>query len=143
MNYSRRELSFLLPALAGVAAGRAAGENILPSATFPFESLPVKTNEKTHSESRDVFSGTTHSGYHVDMHITTLPAGQMPHPPHHHVHEEAVFVQQGTLEVTILGKSTRIGPGSVAYVKSNEEHGWQNVGAGPATYFVLALGHDA
>ena len=32
--------------------------------------------------------------------------------------------------------------GSVAYVASAEEHGWRNVGAGRAHYFVLALGRD-
>ena len=32
--------------------------------------------------------------------------------------------------VTIAGRSANLGPGSVAYVASNEEHGWRNVGTG-------------
>ena len=63
-----------------------------------------------------------------------------PHAPHHHEHEEMVMVQNGTIEVTILGKATRLGPGGVGYVASNEEHGWKNVGDGPANYFVIAFG---
>ena len=31
-------------------------------------------------------------------------------------------------------------PGSVAYVASNEMHGWKNPGAERAQYFVIALG---
>ena len=46
----------------------------------------------------------------------------------------------GTLDVTIEGKTTRLTPGSVAYVASNELHGWKNPGADRAQYFVIALG---
>jgi quercetin dioxygenase-like cupin family protein len=53
-----------------------------------------------------------------------------------------IFIREGTLEVTIVGKIQKLGPGSVAYVASNEEHGWKNVGDTPAHYFVLALGPE-
>jgi (S)-ureidoglycine aminohydrolase len=66
----------------------------------------------------------------------------MPHPAHHHEHEEAFFIKEGTLELNVAGKISRIGPGSVSYVNSNEEHSCKNVGATPATYFVLALGQE-
>ena len=55
----------------------------------------------------------------------------MPHPPHHHLHEEMFLVREGTLEATISGKSTRLGPGSVAFVGSNDEHGIRNPGTTP------------
>lgn len=141
MTYSRRDLSVLLPAL---FAARASAQNaVLPSKCYSFDSLKEKTNPQTHNETRNVFDGATHSGYHIDLHITTLAPGQMPHPPHTHVHEEMIMLQEGTLEVTILDKSTRLGPGSVAYVHSNERHGWKNVGDTPAQYFVLAIGREA
>jgi mannose-6-phosphate isomerase-like protein (cupin superfamily) len=44
--------------------------------------------------------------------------------------------------VTIAGRSSRLGPGSVAFVASNEEHGIRNAGSAHAQYFVLALGKD-
>lgn len=133
MNYSRRDLG-LLPLVAVAAAGTASAGTPLPSKTYRFEDLTVK------GKSRAVLDGETHSGFAIDIHITELGPGEAPHPPHHHVHEEMVMIHEGTLEVTISGKSVKIGPGSTAYVASNEEHGWRNVGTTRALYFVLALG---
>ena len=141
MNFTRRDLNLLLPALmAGVADAQQ--KEVLPSKCYPFDQLPIKTNPTTHNETRQVLDGATHDGYPVELHVTTLPPGNMPHPPHHHVHEEMILIHEGTMEVTIAGKSCRIGRGSVAYVRSNEEHGWKNVGDSPAQYFVLAIGRE-
>ncbi len=137
MELTRRDWSFLLPALAA-AAGGAAASGTLPSGTYRYEDLPVQKNGK--NEGRQVLDGQTHSGCPFDLHLTALAPGEAPHPPHHHVHEEMILIREGTMEVTISGRSTRIGPGSVAYVASNEEHGWRNVGTGRAEYFVLAFG---
>jgi len=54
-----------------------------------------------------------------------------------------MLIQEGMLEFTIAGVGKRIGPGSVAYVHSNEEHGLKNVGDVMAQYFVLAFGQMA
>ena len=137
MQPTRRDLSLLLPALMAVPKTPS-----LPSNCYEFTELPVKKDAKTHNESRQVFDGYTHTGYPLDLHITTLMPGLMPHAPHHHAHEEAMFIKEGTLEVMIAGKTSRIGPGSVVYVNSNDEHGLKNVGDVPATYFVLALGRE-
>jgi quercetin dioxygenase-like cupin family protein len=127
--------------LAAMAANRAnAALETLPSKCYEFSSLPEKTNPETHNETRSVFDGLTHDGVHLDMHITTLMPGLMPHPEHHHEWEELMMLQTGTLEMTIQGKKTRLGPGSVIYVYSNEQHGLKNVGDSPAQYFVLAIG---
>jgi len=139
VNYSRRNLSLLLPAL---AAAKAAAENkALPSKMYSYPDLPVKVSGT--SRQRAVFKGETHSGFPVDLHLTELAPGEAPHPPHHHVHEELLMILEGTIEVTIAGRSSKLGPGSVAYVASGEEHGWRNVGTGRANYFVVAMGRDA
>ncbi len=52
------------------------------------------------------------------------------------------MMREGTIEVTIEGKTSRIGPGSAAYVASNQEHGVRNPGPGRAQYYVFALGTD-
>lgn len=138
MHYSRRDLGLLLPAF---AAGQARGQkSVLPSQAFPYEKLPVHAEGS--NELRPVMDGDTHSGVRIEVHETELPPGGAPHPPHHHVHEEMILVREGIMRVTIAGSSTDLGPGSVAYVASNEEHGWSNVGAGRARYFVLAVGRD-
>ena len=138
MEYSRRDLSLLLPALAaGAGTAQAAA---MPSRTFRFEDLPVRSNGP--NKSRAIFNGETHRAYPIELHMTELAPGEMPHAPHHHVHEEMVLLHQGTLEVTISGRSVKLGPGSVAYVASGEEHGWRNVGSTPALYFVCAMGGD-
>ena len=136
MKLSRRELTLLFPALAAVQSSNEAG--LQPSVSFPFEDQPVRTNGAR--TSRQILDGKTHSGFRVDLHATELPPGEMPHPAHHHVHEETFFIRTGTMEVTIEGRATRLTPGSVAYIASNEEHGVRNVGTTKAEYFVLALG---
>src|ERR1051326_4632122 len=139
MNYSRRDLSMILAAL---AAGKASAQKaILPSRTWRYEDLPVKTNAA--NRQRAVFKGETHAGFPIELHETELAPGEAPHPPHHHVHEEMIVIREGTMAVTISGKTTEIGPGSVAYVASGEEHGWRNVGKTRARYMVMALGRDA
>jgi quercetin dioxygenase-like cupin family protein len=129
-------LTLLLPALA--AAGAEAQKPVLASRTYRFEDLPVRTNGE--NRSRAVLNGDTHTGFPIEMHMTELAPGLAPHPPHHHAHEEMIMIHEGTLEVTISGRSTTIGPGSSAFVASGEEHGWRNVGTTRAQYFVVALG---
>ena len=139
MDLSRRDLGLI--SLAATTAGTAAAAGTpLPSKTYRFEDLPVKDSGK--NRSRAVLNGETHSGFPIEMHMTELAPGEAPHPPHHHVHEEMIMIHEGTLEVTISGNAFKLGPGSSAYVASNEEHGWKNVGTTPALYFVLALGRD-
>src|SRR5260370_40628175 len=133
---TRRDLSLLLPVLAAGTASAQKGTQ--PSKTFVYEELPVKTNGK--NRSRAVFDGETHGGFPVELHMTQLAPGEAPHPPHHHSHDEVLMLHEGTLEVTISGKVTNLTPGSVAFVASNEEHGWKNPGNVPAQYFVMALG---
>jgi quercetin dioxygenase-like cupin family protein len=52
------------------------------------------------------------------------------------------MLREGTVDMTISGKTTRLGPGSVAYIASNELHGLINNGTDAAHYFVIALGDD-
>ena len=137
MTYSRRDLSLLFPALATAAA---APNSPLASHAYRFEDLPVRVSGP--ARQRQIFRGETHTGLEIDLHETELPAASGSHPPHRHAHDELLLVREGTVEVTIAGKTTVLGPGSVAYFASNDEHGLRNVGATPARYFALALGRD-
>ena len=139
MNYSRRDLCLLATALAA-SSGAAAQTPALPSKVFPYEEMPVR--KMGASEARPILSGELHTGCYIEVHQTRLAPGAMPHPPHHHLHEEMFLMREGTLEVTISGKSTPLGPGSVGFVGSNDEHGVRNSGSTPAEYFVVAFGKD-
>ena len=140
MPYSRRDLALLLPALTAATAAAQEPKKVLASKVYKFEDLPVKVNGQ--NKSRAVLNGEQHSGFPVEMHITELAAGQAPHAPHQHVHEEIVMLRSGQLDVTINGETTRATAGSVIYVASNEMHGSRNPGPDPAMYFVMTLGRD-
>jgi quercetin dioxygenase-like cupin family protein len=131
---NRRQLALFASALAARAQSPA-----LPSKTYKYEDLPVRPSGNGQNKSRPVLDGKTHTGFRVAMHETELGPGLAPHPPHKHVHEEMVIVNEGTIEVTIGDAVSQLGPGSVAYVESNIEHGWRNIGKTRARYYVLTL----
>jgi mannose-6-phosphate isomerase-like protein (cupin superfamily) len=150
MSVTRRELCALLPAVltpgvlfpAILPADASADEsNVLPSAMFPFEKLTPRTSNS--ATIRNVLKGKLATGESVEVHETTLSPGGAPHPPHRHLHSEMWLIREGTVELTVEGKSTQMGPGSVGFVRTNEEHGIKNIGTQPATYFVVAIGPSA
>ena len=111
------------------------------SAMYPFEKMPIRTPKN--AQIRDVLKGKLATGESLEVHETTLPPGVAPHPPHHHVHSEMWLIREGTVELTVNGTNSLLGPGSVGFVHSNDEHGIKNVGTTPATYFVVAVGPGA
>ena len=150
MSVTRRELcallpsvlapTVLLPAMLPVETGAGEG-NVLPTAMYPFEKLiPRPSNSAV---IRDVLKGKLATGESLEVHETTLPPGGTPHPPHHHLHTEMWLIREGTVELTVEGKNTQMGPGSVGFVHSNEEHGIKNIGTLPSTYYVVAIGPGA
>ena len=156
MLLNRREMCSLFPAaflpiVDGVAASATqdvdpdqvavAQEAGLPSATYPWENLPVRATNS--AQVRHILKGKLATGESLEAHETTLAPGAAPHPPHHHVHSEMWLIREGTVELTINGASHVLGPGSLGFVRSNEEHGIKNVGTAPATYFVVAVGPGA
>jgi mannose-6-phosphate isomerase-like protein (cupin superfamily) len=143
MSMSRRDVCSLLPALlpvVGLHAFGAQGET-LPSAAFEFDKLPVVTHEK--AEFRSIMKGKLATGETVEVHETKLPPNGAPHPPHHHVHSEMWLIREGTVELTINGAKSVIGPGGLGFVRTNEEHGIRNVGSTAANYYVVTIGPGA
>jgi len=138
MSITRRDLCLLLPAALVPAALRpanaAAQEGALPSAMY---------RTPNNAQIRDVLKGKLATGESLEVHETTLPPGGAPHAAHHHVHSEMWLIREGTVELRVNGTSYRLGPGSVGFVHSNDEHGIKNVGTTPATYFVVAVGPGA
>ena len=139
MDTSRRSLCASLPILFATVVASAQDQG-LPSFATPFDKLEAKKNGP--ATMRPILNGKTESGAQMEVHETILAPGSSPHPPHHHKHDELFLMCKGSLEVTIAGKTTAIGPGSAAYVHSGEEHGVRNNGTVDAQYFVVATGTE-
>lgn len=107
----------------------------LGSTVFPFEKLAAKPTGN--GQRREVNDSPTATLASFESHVTTLLPGRISHPPHQHLREELIILQEGTLDVTINGATTRAGPGSLLFFASNDFHNVKNVGETPATYFVF------
>jgi len=136
MKHSRRDFALLIPALAAAPAAGAAKPPIASHA-YRFEDLPARQTGP--NISRAICDGTTHSGFPVDAHETELAPGKEPHPHHHHVHEEMLIVIEGTVDYTVNGVTTKLGPGGVGFAASNDEHGVRNNSDSRARYAVIAF----
>jgi len=73
----------------------------------------------------------------LEIHATTIEPGKSAHASHKHVEEELLIIKEGLVKVTINNKSQVLGPGSIAFSISGDEHGAENVGNTNATYYVI------
>ena len=123
--------------LAPQPAAESAAPDKLRAAVYDWEKLAV---EKTKAgERRAIFDSPTVTCTNLECHVTTLNAGEIPHPGHRHPDEEIILVKDGTMEATINGHAQTGGPGSIFFFASNDEHAMKNVGTTSATYYVLRV----
>ena len=114
---------------------RGAQKPVMSSRAITWDSLKVEPTKV--GERRQVFEDRTATLDELEMHITTLNAGQSPHPPHTHPDEELLIVKEGNIESVLEGKTTPLGPGGIIFHASNQPHTVRNTGTTPATYFVI------
>ena len=145
---NRRELGLALSAFAMLGSLSAEGQSnasaedvpkLVHSEVFSYGKLPVKTAPNG-MLSRAVVQGTLATGEFIEVHETMLPAGEMPHPPHRHTHSELLLIHEGDLQVDSDGQRGIVHAGDVVFTASAVLHSLKNVGAGPASYFVVAVG---
>jgi len=139
---SRRDLGILLTALAANAMAQQPNA-ALQAKTYSFADLPVHNSANGAIKSRAVFDGVTTRGQRITAHFSELAPGQIPHPPTRQKHEEIILLREGTLEVTLNGVTSTIGPGSVIFVPFEDLNGWKNVGTTLAQYFVVSIEEHA
>ena len=120
MEFSRRDLGFLLPALAaGNAGGQTAQAGTLASKVYHHGQIAYEGDAK--KKGRRFFYGKTHDRFTLEMHETVLGEGTATHAPHKHEHEEIAEA------------------GSVIYFGSNQMHSARDAGTGPCRYYVIEL----
>lgn len=107
----------------------------LSSAVWAWDKLDVKTNAK--GARRDVVDAPSATFAGFESHITTINPGQSSHDPHKHKREEFIILKEGTLDVHINGKTSRVNAGDMFWFASNDLHNVTNVGSTPATYLVF------
>lgn len=111
------------------------------SRVFRLADLPVRKNPNG-SESWNVIHGRLPTGEQIALHVSMQPAGTVPNPAHRIEHSEVICLREGALEFQHDGVAERAAAGDVLFVTKGTMHGVRNVGSGPTTYFVLAIGGD-
>lgn len=127
----------LLGLLVAAPLVRPAGPPVLGSTAASWEEIQAKETTGTGATYRQVFRNPTATLDELELHVTTLPVGGSPHPPHKHLDEEIIIVKEGLVESNLNGVMRRLGPGSVIFQASNQMHGIRNVGDTPAVYHVI------
>ncbi|HEV2579175.1 MAG TPA: cupin domain-containing protein [Acidobacteriaceae bacterium] len=116
-------------------------EKLTQSRVYHSESLAVRKNPNG-SESRDVLRGELATGEYVAVHESTQPAGIPGNPAHRIEHTELICIREGTLEFQHDGIPERASAGDILLVAKGTMHAVRNTGAGPVSYFVVAIGGD-
>lgn len=156
-DITRRNLCIALPAFAACATlaladekptaatpqGPAQPQNKLKtdlehSQTWEWDKMPTRVSGAG-APTRDVCQGRVPTGELVEVHITSLAPGKMPHGLHSHAHEEFIMVKEGTMALILDGNEHPLPAGSVGYTAPNEIHGFKNIGDTPATYFIFSV----
>ena len=130
---TRRDVFKLAGINALAAVGAAASVDRLPNATVSAEQAKV-----THEEFGDLriyFDGPTGQVKAMTAGSLRLKAGMSPHPPHQHPEEEFMVITEGTGELTVDGKSSKVGPGSMMYCAAGRVHGIVNTGKTPLLFY--------
>lgn len=58
-------------------------------------------------------------------------------PLHHHPYEHEIFIVDGAGNVLSPDGARPVGPGSFVFVRPDEEHGFENTGAGPFRFICV------
>jgi (S)-ureidoglycine aminohydrolase len=100
-----------------------------------WKEMIMKKTDK--GESRQICSQPVTWLGKVDMHATTLNAGEVSHPPHVHRSEEIILMRSGNAREYIGGKYYPAAAGDLLFLPSGVPHALENTGAGRCEYFAL------
>jgi mannose-6-phosphate isomerase-like protein (cupin superfamily) len=95
----------------------------------------AKLTRETFGDLRIYYEGPTEQLSSVTAGSLLLKPGMSPHPPHDHPEEEFMMIAEGTGEVSVEGKVTKVGPGSLMYCGAGKLHGIVNTGKSPLLFY--------
>ena len=149
---SRREVVMMLPAMAAAQAALAdqgtpapqlsqapQGPQSTPLPAKVYHSAEIPYKGDATKKARRFFYGPEQSGYNLEMHETVLGPGVETHPPHTHAHQEIIILVEGTVQVSMDGRTDTVEAGSVIFYEPNRPHNLRNAGTVPCRYYVVEL----
>jgi quercetin dioxygenase-like cupin family protein len=128
---NRRDL-FQLAALTALARAAPADDR-LPSVTRA--TADAKTTHEAFGDNTVYFDGATEQLKGLTMGSLRLKAGMEPHPPHQHPEEEILIIAEGSGEISVEGKVTKVASGAAMYCTGNKIHGIRNTGKSPMLFY--------
>ena len=111
----------------------AAAPGALPNSVV--DEKNAKLTRETFGDLRIFFEGPTGQLKSMTAGSLRLKPGMSPHAPHQHPEEEFMVVTEGTGEISVEGKITRVAPGSMMYCGGGKMHGIVNTGATPLLFY--------
>jgi mannose-6-phosphate isomerase-like protein (cupin superfamily) len=130
---NRRELLLLsaMPAIGALAA--TSGPAKLPNITM--DPAKAKLDRQPFGDLRIYFDGPTDQLHSITAGSLQLKPGMSPHAPHQHPEEEFMVITEGSGEIIVDGKTTKVGPGTMMYCGANKVHGIKNTGTQPLLFY--------
>lgn len=113
--------------------GIAGATNKLPNSALHADQ--AKVDKQPFGDLRIYYDGPTDQLKAMTAGSLLLKAGMSPHPPHEHPEEEIMVITEGTGEISVEGKVTKVGPGSMMYCAANHLHGIVNTGKAPLLFY--------
>ena len=117
----------------GITAVPLAAAAKLPNVTL--DPAKAKLTKEPFGDLRIYFDGPTDQLKAMTAGSLLLKPGMTPHEPHKHPEEEFMVVTEGTGEISLDGKITKVGPGSMMYCAGGRLHGIVNTGKTPLLFY--------
>ena len=111
----------------------AEGAGGLPNAVI--DEKNAKLSREDFGDLRVYFDGPTPQLKSATAGSLRLKPGMSPHPPHQHPEEEFMVVTEGTGEISVEGKVTKVAPGSIMFCAAGKLHGIVNTGKTPLLFY--------
>jgi len=127
---NRRDL-FKLAALQAMAGAAVAAK--IPNAIM--DQGKAKVTHEPFGDLRVYLDGSTDQLKAMTFGSLQLKPGMTPHPPHEHPEEEIMIITEGTGEITVDGKVTKVAPGTSMYCAAGKLHGIVNTGKSPLLFY--------